>query len=306
SSLKVRLPWARSPTSSSSAGSSRSPWSSTPMLSIAAIERGSRKGGPPRSGASGPVSSRFSSGGASGRVGLALAIAVSCLPRCWTHGRYGREKGTGMISGMPSARREEELDNPFWSSLRTRHRAIALFADDVARYPGDYAPFLGVAQAHARVDEALASLVAPGESVYLLGLLPSIPPGWRCEAFRPLAQMVCRRPLEVPEGPSIVALDERHRADALALTSLVYPHYFRPRTMELGRYFGIYRGKQLAAMAGERLGTTDTREMSAICTHPSFTGRGYARRLTATLGNDNLEHGNLPFLHVSHDNTRAL
>ena len=215
-------------------------------------------------------------------------------------------KGTGMISGMPSARREQELDNPFWSSLRTRHRAIALFADDVARYPADYAPFLGVAQAHARVDEALASLVAPGESVYLLGLLPSIPEGWRCEAFRPLAQMVCRRPLELPEGPSIVALDERHRADALALTSLVYPHYFRPRTMELGRYFGIYRGKQLAAMAGERLGTTDTREMSAICTHPSFTGRGYARRLTATLGNDNLEHGNLPFLHVSHDNTRAL
>src|SRR5690606_20318223 len=51
SSLKVRLPWARSPTSSSSAGSSRSPWSSTPMLSIAKIERGSRKGGPPRSGA---------------------------------------------------------------------------------------------------------------------------------------------------------------------------------------------------------------------------------------------------------------
>ena len=101
-------------------------------------------------------------------------------------------------------------------------------------------------------------------------------------------------------------LGERHRGDALALTSLVYPHYFRQRTMELGRYFGIYRGRQLAAMIGERLGTSDTREMSAICTHPSFTGLGYARRLTATLGNDNLERGLLPFLHVSHENVRAL
>ena len=199
-----------------------------------------------------------------------------------------------------------ELDNPFWSSLRTRHRDIALFADDVARYPADFAPFLGVSHMHAQVDEALEALVAPGESVYLLGVLPAVPGGWQCEAFRPLAQMTCAQPLEVPEGPKIIELGERQRVDALALTSLVYPHYFRERTLALGRYFGIYQGRQLAAMIGERLGTGDTREMSAICTHPSFTGRGYARRLTAMLGNDNLQRGLLPFLHVSQDNTRAL
>ena len=69
----------------------------------------------------------------------------------------------------------QDLDNPFWCSLRTRHRGIALFADDVARYPADFAPFLGVSHAHARVDDALEALVAPGESVYLLGVLPSVP-----------------------------------------------------------------------------------------------------------------------------------
>ena len=200
----------------------------------------------------------------------------------------------------------QDLDNPFWCSLRTRHRAIALFADDVARYPADFAPFLGVSHAHARVDDALEALVAPGESVYLLGVLPSVPAGWQCEAFRPLAQMTCTRPLAVADGPRIVEMGPGQRLDALALTSLVYPHYFRERTMELGRYFGIYHGRQLAAMIGERLGTGDTREMSAICTHPAFTGRGYARRLTAMLGNDNLERGLTPFLHVSQENTRAL
>ena len=200
----------------------------------------------------------------------------------------------------------EALDNPFWSSLRTRHRDIALLADDVARYPAEYAPFLGVPSPDARVDEALQALVAPGETVYLLGVLPQVPRDWRCEAFRPLAQMVREAPLPVPEGPEVVELDASQQADAIALTALVYPHYFRQRTMDLGRYFGIYVGGRLAAMVGERLGTDDTRELSAICTHPDFTGRGYARRLTTMLANDNLERGCLPFLHVSHENTRAL
>ena len=62
---------------------------------------------------------------------------------------------------------------------------------------------------------------------------------------------------------------------------------------------------RLAAMIGERLGSTDTREMSAICTHPDFLGLGYARRLTAMLTNRTLAAGRLPFLHVSYENARA-
>ena len=58
-------------------------------------------------------------------------------------------------------------------------------------------------------------------------------------------------------------------------------------------------------MIGERLGTNGLVEMSAICTHPDYTGRGYARRLTAWLTNDTLAQGRTPFLHVSHANTRA-
>lgn len=198
-----------------------------------------------------------------------------------------------------------ELDNPFWSSLQTRHRDIALRHGQAARYPAEFAPFLGIAHAGVDVAEDLAPLVAPGESVYLLGVAPVVPDGWRLEAFRPLAQMVCTAPLEVIDGPEIIALSDAHRADVLALTALVYPHYFRPRTMELGRYFGIYQEGRLAAIIGERLGTEACTEMSAICTHPDFNGRGYARRLTAMLTNDTLERGRIPFLHVSHENTRA-
>jgi predicted GNAT family acetyltransferase len=75
--------------------------------------------------------------------------------------------------------------------------------------------------------------------------------------------------------------------------------------MDMGRYFGIYEGGQLAAMIGERLGSTTTREISAVCTAPDCNGRGYARRLMAFLTNDLIASGLQPFLHVSHENIRA-
>jgi GNAT superfamily N-acetyltransferase len=198
-----------------------------------------------------------------------------------------------------------ELDNPFWSSLQSRHRDIALRHGEAARYPAEFAPFLGVAHAGVDIAEAVVPLVAPGESVYLLGVAPVLPDGWQLEAFRPLAQMVCTAPIEVVDGPEIIPLSEAHRADVLALTALVYPHYFRQRTMDMGRYFGIYQEGRLAAIIGERLGMDAYTEMSAICTHPDFNGRGYARRLTAMLTNDTLQKGRTPFLHVSHENIRA-
>ena len=47
-------------------------------------------------------------------------------------------------------------------------------------------------------------------------------------------------------------------------------------------------------------------EMSAVCTHPHYTGRGYAQRLLAILCNAALDRGFAPFLHVYSDNTRAI
>jgi len=197
------------------------------------------------------------------------------------------------------------LDNPIWNTLTGLHRDLALQSGAVMRYPPEYAPFLGVADSEAEVGDALETLVQPEETVYLLGVAPRPPARWRLESFRPLAQMVCPAPVAMDDGPDIIALTQAHRADVLALTALVYPHYFRPRTMEMGRYFGIYLQGRLAAMIGERLGPAGCREMSAICTHPDFGGQGHARRLTAMLGNDTLARGQLPFLHVSHENVRA-
>lgn len=198
------------------------------------------------------------------------------------------------------------LDNPFWSSLATRHAGFAQRAGEAACYPADMAPFLGVARADAAVEDALATLVGEGEERLLLGVAPKLSPAWTLTPFRPLAQMVREAPPAMVDGPDVVALGEAHRRDVLDLVALVYPHYFRERTMALGRYLGIYAEGRLAAIAGERLGTDTAREISAVCTHPDFLGRGYARRLMAVLARDQIERGWLPFLHVSQDNARAL
>ena len=198
------------------------------------------------------------------------------------------------------------LDNPIWESLASRHRPLALGTGDVARYPPEFAPFLGVAADGIDAAAALEALVPPGDTVLLLGQAPVVSGGWHLERLAMLAQMVCPAPGAEVTGPDIVELSDAHRADVLALTALVYPHYFRPRTMDLGRYFGIYEDGRLAAMIGERMGMDDWQEVSAVCTHPDCNGRGLARHLLVFLSNDNHARGRTPFLHVSPDNRRAI
>ncbi len=204
------------------------------------------------------------------------------------------------------------LDNPFWVALHDLHGDLALHAGEVLRYPADIAPFLGIADADVAMDDALDILLPAGDTTLMLGVAPAtLSSRWQLAPLETLAQMESRAPMPVIDGPAIVPLvDAAQQADVLDLTTLVYPHYFRPRTMALGRYFGIYledgEGRpQLAAMIGERLGAQGFRELSAICTHPGFTGRGLARRLTAWLNNRLLDEGRQPFLHVSHRNVRA-
>lgn len=198
------------------------------------------------------------------------------------------------------------LDNPIWAALVSRHASFARREGDAARYPADVAPFLGVAADGVDVAAPLGTLVPADDTVLLVGRAPAVPAGWRLRHLAQLAQMVCAARIAEVEGPRIVELTEAHRADVLELTALVYPHYFRPRTMALGRYFGLYADGRLAAMIGERMATDDWQEISAVCTHPDHTGRGHARRLLAWLSNDVLERGRTPFLHVSPENARAL
>ena len=197
------------------------------------------------------------------------------------------------------------LDNPLWQSLTSRHARLAIVNGQAARYPADVAPFAAVANAGADAGRCLGDIVEPGESVFLVGVAPPLDSGWQVQLQSSIAQMVCHDRIEPKPGPQLRVLTDADRNDMLDLTARVFPGYFRLRTNEMGRYFGIYAGTTLAAMAGERMCLDGHVEISAVCTHPDFTSRGFAARLVAELCNDILSQRLTPFLHVSRENARA-
>jgi predicted GNAT family acetyltransferase len=77
------------------------------------------------------------------------------------------------------------------------------------------------------------------------------------------------------------------------------------RTIELGEYFGWFEDGRLVAMAGERMHAGTLREVSGICTHPDYRGRGLASRLTLKLIRRQMQRGETPFLNVVGDNLTA-
>ncbi len=198
------------------------------------------------------------------------------------------------------------LDNPVWHSLTTQHAGLALTADGAARYPAAIVPFAAVAAPSARAAHQLTSLVGDAESVCVVGVAPESPPGWQLEPKKPVLQMICKSRAPDLPGPPVTTMTTAQAPDMLALTDLVFPGFFRPRTLEMGSYLGIYDGPRLAAMAGERMRLDGYQELSAVCTHPDYTGRGYAQRLLAVLCNSAFDRGFTPFLHVYADNTRAI
>jgi predicted GNAT family acetyltransferase len=95
--------------------------------------------------------------------------------------------------------------------------------------------------------------------------------------------------------------------EMLALTAATQPGPFLPSTIQMGRYLGIRSNDgALVAMAGERLKLSDFTEISAVCTHPAFRGRGNARALVSSLACYAVREGKTPFLHVTQENSAKL
>ena len=83
----------------------------------------------------------------------------------------------------------------------------------------------------------------------------------------------------VQPGAPIVALRVDDVPEMLALATVTKPGPFGRRTIELGDYIGIRQRGVLVAMAGERMCAPGFREVSGVCTHPDYQGKGLARQL---------------------------
>jgi len=198
------------------------------------------------------------------------------------------------------------LDNIFWHTLVGPHAKYASGADGARRYAAGFSPIVGFADAEHPDFDALAPYCEPGEHLYCGGWSGAAAAGWRIDAESTMFRMVWDAPMPAAdEIPEAVQLGPQHASQALALTALTQPGPFGPRTIELGEYFGCFEGKQLVAMAGERMHAGTLREVSGVCTHPDFQGRGFARRLMIKLIRRQVQRGETPFLHVMRDNGGA-
>jgi len=197
------------------------------------------------------------------------------------------------------------LDNPIWFALTSAHREFS-DGDEVARrYLKAYAPFIAVREPTDEAGERLLSLVDVGERVGILGVMPEMEAGWSLVKQIDLFQYEWREPFAELWDEDVVALTCEDIPAMLELTALVYPAYFREETAALGQYFGIYDGDRLCGMAGVRMTLTGYREISAVCTHPDYRGRGIASRLSKHLVTFIQEQGDVPFLHTEFDNVAA-
>ena len=201
----------------------------------------------------------------------------------------------------------DTLNNPMWSALVSAQSHFAIGGPLAKRYPAEVAPFIATSETSPAAARALAELVSPGEIVNIVSVTPKLDKGWELLTTGNIVQMVWRpdAPLPDEDASDITPLTDADKPDMLALTALVFPGYFRPRTPEMGEYFGIRQDGRFAAMAGERLKLHGCEEISAVCTHPDFTGRGYAARLINLLVRRQLQRGITPFLHVNETNARA-
>lgn len=201
------------------------------------------------------------------------------------------------------------LDRPVWASLDTFHRPLSVGNDLARRFRPDVNVFASARDEGDEAAEALAQLLQPGEQAYILQVPePRTPPGCRCIKSAQGVQMVATRSLR-DEAASLTGIEPLTEADApemLALARLTEPGPFLARTHTMGRFLGLRIDGRLAAMAGERMRFPGYVEVSGVCTHPDFRGRGLARQLSAAVAAAIEDRGDRPFLHAWRSNQAAI
>ncbi|MEY2272475.1 GNAT family N-acetyltransferase [Streptomyces sp. BF23-19] len=203
------------------------------------------------------------------------------------------------------------LDNPAWAALSGAHTAFAEYPAGggarAARYSRDVSPFAALSDPEdPRSWADLRALVGDGEVASLAGVLTPPRPAGGEPAGRIQGVQLVDTSLRAEAAPEAVRLGAADVPEVLELIRLTEPGPFLPRTVELGTYLGIRRQGRLVAMAGERLRPPGWTEISAVCTHPDHRGQGLATRLVRAVAAGIRERGEIPFLHTSASNTRAI
>ena len=191
------------------------------------------------------------------------------------------------------------LDRPVWSALTSRQASLALGDAQALRIDPAYGLFAAAADASSTSTGALGRLnISPNG----LGLVEAadmpVPSGFPVRSRAACVQMVAG---SLNGGGKAVAYEPLVEADAaemLTLATLTVPGPFFEKTPRLGDFIGVKIDGRLVAMDGERMKPDGFTEVSGVCTHPDYRGRGYAGALMRAVTARILERGEQAFLHA--------
>jgi len=203
------------------------------------------------------------------------------------------------------------LDNMIWNAITTGNKDIAIKNDDVGCYLPEIAPFAGMKNFNDPNLKKLYEFIPANRSVAISSLNKMDHDEGRWKLIQPMdiTQMVYEHSVNTfttKNSQLIVPLSDEHVPQMIELTALTRPGPFLQQTIRFKNYFGIFIEDRLAAMTGQRMHPRPYMEVSAVCTHPDFRGRGYAKALMLYVMKIILDNSFTPFLHVLSNNSNAI
>jgi len=199
----------------------------------------------------------------------------------------------------------ERLDNPVWHSLSETHKDLSIDYHNIKFYQPAYCPFGGFIDNNnvaSRIDE-YSKLI---NNLFVVGEKPFFSNKLFLKKELICVQMVLEKKTEAGIEEDLIKLDNAFSGALSSLVNEVQPGYFKKKTNLMGDYFGIVRDGKLVAVTGERMKMKNFTEVSAVVTHPFYTGKGYARQLVGHTVNKIFDENKIPYLHVAETNLGAI
>ena len=203
---------------------------------------------------------------------------------------------------------EDLLKNPVYNALLSRDAHLGFGTGAVRCFHEEVSPFVGFPELYSSGFGDLHQLLPEGRKIlYATTQLITEPSGWQLVVGVKGLQFIYNKgPVDITSNLNLVPLQKEHVEEMVQLAALTKPGPFDLRTIEFGHYHGIFENGRLVAMTGQRLHVEEYTEISAVCTHPDYLGRGYAAALIQQQLNLIYRQGGHPFLHVRADNARAI
>jgi ribosomal protein S18 acetylase RimI-like enzyme len=202
---------------------------------------------------------------------------------------------------------DHPLDYPIWTALTTRQSTLAEGGALARRFPPDIAPFAALKDHSPECFAALHALLPDGETraAFFTPEPPSPPDDFEV-VMATTGEQMTGTPTAVASSVPLVTLGPDDVPAMIELVDLTKPGPFSQRTHTLGTFLGIKIDGRLVAMTGERMKPALYTEMTAVCVHPDYRGRGYAQMLLSAVARQIVARGEIPFLHVFSNNDSAI